>query len=126
MPIVSHVDTSKDLTTIVGTGVLEEVEICDAIESLCRKSHTGKFLWDLREANVGRLKSDSVRHIADMLKDMGCSRRGIKAAIVTPVNVVYGLARMLLSYLDSKDTHHVTPMNLFTTIESARGWLDAG
>lgn len=124
MPVSTKVDYSKDLTIFVGEGSITKDEIIDAVRNFYDARHTTKVLWDLREADSSGLTSDNVKQIAKVLDDYGGVCEGVRTAIVTPVNVTYGLSRMLISYMESKNPHVSVLMNVFSSLESAHAWLD--
>jgi hypothetical protein len=123
MPVSAQVDPSNDLTIFVGVGSITKDEIIEAVRAFYGQKHTMKVLWDLREADSSGLSSENVKQIAEVLNDYGGAREGVQTAIVTPVNVTYGLSRMLISYLDSKEPHLYVPMNVFSSLEAAQSWL---
>ena len=123
MPIASHVDPSRDLTNFTGIGNVTFQEVTSAIENFYDGDHTLNVIWDLREATASSITSEQVDQIATLLQRFGGAREGVRTAIVTPVNINFGLARMLITLLETKEEDLPVGMGVFRTMEEAMDWL---
>jgi hypothetical protein len=123
MPITSKIEPSKDLTHFTGTGNITFQEVTEAIETFYNGDHTLNVLWDLREATAGSITSEQVDQIATLLQRLGGVRKGVRTAIVTPVNINFGLARMLVTLLETKEENLPVGMSVFRAMEEAMTWL---
>jgi hypothetical protein len=123
MPITSQVVPSKDLTHFTGTGNITFQEVTSAIETFYSGDHTLNVIWDLCEATAGSITSEQVDQIATLLQRFGGARKGVRTAIVTPVNINFGLARMLITLLETKEKDLPVGMGVFRTMEDAMDWL---
>ena len=110
------------MTIFNGSGDITFEEVTSAIEAFYEGDHTFHVLWDLSEARASGITSEQVDQIANLLQRFGGVRKGVKTAIVTPLNINFGLARMLISLLETKEDLPVG-MGVFRAREEAMTWL---
>lgn len=125
MTITLKKDESKQMTIFTGSGEITFEEVRNAIVSFYeREGYTQKVLWDLRDAVATGITSKQVDQIADLLKEYGGPLKGIRTAIVSSVDITFGLSRMLMALLESKEKGRKSRMQVFRTMEEAIEWLD--
>jgi hypothetical protein len=123
MSVESGTDESKRLTVFTGKGEVTYEEVKAAIEHFYEGNPTEKVLWDLRNASVDGISPMHVEQLATLLKHHIGAEKGVKTAIVSPLDMAFGLARMLVSMLEVKKRDGSVYMNVFRTIDEAYDWL---
>jgi hypothetical protein len=123
MPITSRIDEEGQLTVFTGTGDLSFDEVRNAITSFYQGDHSLKVLWDLRAATAREISTEQVEQIALLLEKYGGRSKGVKTAIVTPVDLNYGLSRMLISFIEIREESYPVLMKVLRSMDEAVSWL---
>jgi hypothetical protein len=123
MSIESSTDESKSLTVFTGKGQVTYEEVKAAIESFYDGDHTENVLWNLEKASIDRITPVQVKQLVSFLKQYTGARKGVRTAIVSSLDMTFGLARMLVSMLEVKEQGISIYMNVFRTIDEAHHWL---
>ncbi len=126
MSIESSTDKSKSLTVFTGKGEVTYEEVKAAIGSFYDGKRTENVLWDLQNASIDMIAPTQVRQLATLLKQYGGARKGVRTAIVSSLDITFGLARMLVAMLEIKERDVSVYMNVFRTIDEAHRWLFDG
>jgi len=116
-------DTERDLTVQTCLGDVSAREIREAIVSVYDGEPTRHQLWDLTGANLAAIQKESIREFAKLVADHGNSRPGGKTAIVSPVDLGFGLARMYGAMADI--TGQQVQVRVFRSLDEANAWIDA-
>ncbi len=123
MPITSHTDQSKQLTTFVATGEVSFSDIIRALKPFFEGHATKNVLWDFREAQPD---VDNLTENIDKLAEHSDKERELrstgKTALVGTKDLMYGLLRMYETFANIHSLAH--SVKAFRTIEEAYQWLD--
>jgi hypothetical protein len=115
-----NIDEATGIARITLWGKPTIEEMMDVLGRLTAKGTflTSKRLWDVRDA-TSTLTSDEMEKLARaaLARDTGGSAR---VAIVTDVDVVYGLSRVFEVYRQSNDVE----VRVFRDSEEAERWLE--
>ena len=125
MTIETLIDQSKDLTIATGTGELSFHDISHAIQSFYEGTPTSNVLWDLREAMVSDISTEHISQIANNLRSFREKGREGKTAIVSSMDVTFGMARMFQLLTESLGESRIE-MRVFRDLDEALQWLEQG
>jgi hypothetical protein len=119
--ITRIIELEKDLTTFVVKGDLKAEEILRSFSEYYINNPTKNILVDDRKASITNISSDDLKAIACGMKDCIQKRAGGKTAIVSKLDVNFGLGRMYEAYAQ----HQNLPIiyRTFRDIEKAKKWL---
>ena len=115
-------DEKRNLTVQTCTGVISSQEIEEAIMSVYDGKPTRNQLWDLTGANVENIDRSSIRQFAKLVSERGHGRSGGKTAIVSSVDLGFGLARVYGVMADITDQQ--IEVRVFRSIDEANAWVD--
>jgi hypothetical protein len=124
MPITSHTDQSKELTTFTATGQLTLPEILAVVKSFNTDPPAVNILWDFSEAvAVDKFTSEDLQKTASIAKGNLSMRPGGggKTAFVATADFIFGLVRMYTAYLELEEIAH--KVRVFRTMDEAHQWL---
>lgn len=123
MPITTHRNQSRDLTTFKCNGDLSFVEIVAVIERFFQGAVaplTNKILWDIRTASIDNLTVDNVSHIADLVNGYRAEAEDTKIAVVISKNISSDIAK---NY-KAKSKAALKDLIVFRKIDEAIKWLE--
>jgi len=122
MPISSHIDQVKELTTYTATDKLTFDEAMAEVKMFYNLP-TKNVVWDLNGVSELNISSDEVREIASFNpRYENLSRINGKTAIVAPKDLTFGISRMfqaMSEYVDAPFT-----VMIFRTMGEAQEWLE--
>lgn len=123
MPITSHLDQSRQLTTFVATGEVSFNDIIEALRPFFLGRATKNVLWNFCEAqpDVDDL-SKNIEMIAKFSDKERVLRSAGKTALVATADLMYGLLRMYETFADLHGLAH--SVMAFRRIEDALQWID--
>ena len=122
MPVTSHIDTAKDLTTFTVTGVLSFDEVMPEIEAFHTGEPTKHVIWDLRETTDVQFTSKQVERVATYQPPYDGKREAGKTAIVAQEDFLFGLSRML--EIHNNIGKALYTIMVFRSKDEAYQWLD--
>jgi len=123
MPITTHRNQVKDLTTFKCNGDLSFVEIVAVIERFFQGTvapPTNNILWDIRTASIDNLTVDHVSHIANLVNGYRAETKDTKIAVVISNNFNSDIAKKYKA--KSKDA--LNYLIVFRKIDAATKWLE--
>ncbi|MBN2323947.1 MAG: hypothetical protein JXQ30_09440 [Spirochaetes bacterium] len=115
------VDNRNDLTVFKCSSALTEQECLEAIRSFYKESPTKFTLWQLDGFSATNISTDALRRIYETIRTLGNKRKGGKTAIVAPLDLEYGLGRMIQTWAGIGGLPYET--KVFRTPEEAGQWL---
>jgi len=121
MPITSHVDRSKDLTTFKLTGVLSFDMAYPVIKAFYAGDPTRHVLWDLTETTDVQLTSEEVFDLVRFKPRYEGKRAPGKTAFVAQKDVLFGLSRMFEIQSSIQDAPYA--IMVFRSLYEAYQWL---
>ncbi len=124
MTIVREIDREKGLTVFQVSGRVSDEAFRKSIEGFYGDGPTPSVLIDLRKAEGEGVQftHERVTRMTDFVESVRKGRDAGKTALVTDSDVLYGLCRMVESYLQGGSV----PVRTFRTLESAMKWLEEG
>ena len=123
MPITTHRNPTKDLTTFNCNGDLSFTEIVAVIERYIQAAiapPTNKILWDIRTASIDTLTKDHVCHIANLVNDYIAKAKTTKIAVVVSIDINFDMMKKIQT--ESKET--LKNIFVFRKIDEATEWFD--
>jgi len=123
MPITTHRNPTKDLTTFNCNGDLSFTEIVAVIERYIQAAiapPTNKILWDIRTASIDTLTKDHVFHIANLVNDYIAKAKTTKIAVVVSIDINFDMMKKIQT--ESKET--LKNIFVFRKIDEATEWFD--
>jgi len=123
MPLTSHTNDSRQLTVVTGKGDISFDDVRNTIVGFYEGSYTLYVLWDLRNATAREISTTQVSQIATLIQQFGGVQKGIRTAIVAPLDVTFGLSRMLIAMVEAKEADMPVGMGVFRSFEEAMDWL---
>lgn len=124
MPIKSHTNASKELTTLTATDGITFEEIMEVVKGFNDDPPTRNILWDFREAYpADPFDAADMDRIATLAKSNLASRAHSngKTAFVATSDFVFGVTRMYTTYLELQEPTH--EIQVFRTLDEAHKWL---
>jgi len=121
LPITIKRFEEQDLTIFKATGVLQQKEPLEALQSFYEGSPTTFLLWDLREVTKGISTYNEVEELLSYVKKKARLRKGGKTAFVTSTDISYGWGRMTASLAMAKSIP--LQIQVFRSIKEAAKWL---
>jgi hypothetical protein len=115
-------DEERNLTVQTCTGRVSPREIKDAIEAVYAGEPTLNQLWDMTEADVEDVQTENLRAFARLVSEHGHGRRGGKTAIVSPVDLAFGLSRMYSAMADINEQQIL--VRVFRSLDEANAWIE--
>jgi hypothetical protein len=119
--ITKRIDYDNDLTIIVVEGSLEFHDVFLNISEFYINNLTKNTLVDLRKGSIGDISSEDLKQIAYAMKEYIKNHQGGKTAIVTQIDVDFGMLRMYEAYAQFENLP--ISYKIFRDIEEAREWL---
>jgi len=122
MPITTHRNPSRNLTTFKCDGRLSFNEIVAVTERFFQGSvapPTKKILWDMRTASVATLTVDHANRIAALVNGYEAKDKGINIAVVISKDIDFDIAKNFRE----KATDALKIIKVFRKIEEAIEWL---
>lgn len=123
MPITSEQDHSRELTIFVGSGKVSIDDILEALRPFFEGQVTRDIIWDFSEVqpDVGDLTGQLRRLVkfSDRAREL---RAEGKTALVSKMDLVYGLLRMYQAFAELRGLAHA--VRVFRTTEEAHRWID--
>ncbi len=122
MPIISHIDSSRNLTIFKAEGSLIFEEMVLAVKHLFEGKDnppTNNILWDLRNATADRSLSWDVENLAIFSSSIDKRKGLIKTAIVVANDPVFDLAKLYKSYIRKPSIK----LEVFRSIDDAYEWI---
>ena len=124
MPITSHTDSSRELTTLTATGGVTFEEIIEVVKGFKDDPPDKNILWDYCEAYPeDRFDAEDMDRIAALAKtnlNLRNQANG-KTAFVATSDFIFGLARMYTTYLELLGPSH--DIQVFRSLGEAHQWL---
>ena len=123
MPITTHRNPTKDLTTFKCNGDLSFTEIVAVIERYFQAAiapPTSKILWDLRTASIDTLTKDHVYRIANLVNDYKAKAKGTKISVVVSKEINFEMVKRFKT--ESKKT--LKNIIVFRKIDEATEWIE--
>jgi len=120
--IETCIDSRKNLTKHICSGVLFAAEIQNEIRQIYRNEPTDNHLWDFLKADLSSLSGDDIRAFAELPKKIVPGRRGGKTAIVAKESIGFGLSRMY--EMCAEAAGQSVDIKVFRSMEDALGWLN--
>lgn len=122
MPITTHRNPARDLTTFKCNGDLSFSEIVAVIERFFQGAiapPTNKILWDMRTASIDTLTKDHVYRIANLVNGYKAEAKGTKIAVVISKDISFDIVKKFKA--ESQET--LTEIIVFRKIGEATEWL---
>jgi hypothetical protein len=123
MPITTHRNPSRNLTTFKCDGGLSFNEIVAVIERFFRGSvapPTNKIIWDMQNVSVATLTADHIYHIANLVSGYTAKDKNTNIAVVISKDIDFEIAKKFRE----KATDALKIIKVFRKIEEAIEWLE--
>ncbi len=123
MPITTHRNPARNLTTFECDGNLSFIEIVAVINRFFQGTitpPTKKIQWDMRNASIASLTVDHVYHIANLMNDYQAEAKGTKTAIVVSEDISFDIA----INLETETKEALKNLIVFRKIAEATEWLE--
>ena len=123
MPIDKVVNRAKDLTTFTCYGELLPEEIILTLMKLYQGNEglpTRKILWNMANAITIEISMHDLDKIVDLRLNHEGTMAGGKTAIVAPLDINFGLARVF----ELRTTGTDRELMVFRTYEEAEEWVE--
>ena len=124
MPIKSHTNASKKLTTLTASGGITFEEIMEVVKGFNDDPPARNILWDFSEAYpADPFDATDMDRIASLAKSNLASRAQPdgKTAFVATSDFIFGVTRMYTTYLELQEPVH--EIQVFRTLDEAHQWL---
>jgi hypothetical protein len=121
MPITSHIDKNKDLTTFKVTGVLSFDMALPMLEAFYDGDPTSHVLWDLIDTTDVQITSEEVLDLVRFKPRYQGKRKSGKTAFVAQKDVLFGLSRMFEIQSSIQDAPYA--IMVFRSLYEAYQWL---
>ncbi len=122
MPISYRFDGSLNVLFAEMRGVITDEDVLQYAKAATTDAEIPRIhheLIDLREVEVPKASTDSLRRVAATFRDAERAPEGVKIAFVASTDATYGLARMYQAFrAGSQAAFHV-----FREMDEAREWL---
>ena len=114
----------RDLTIHDVTGSVSEEEMYDALENFYKGEPTTLLLWDMSQADVSQVTTETLQRFIRKSTQLGGSRQGGRTAVIASEDLQYGLARMseVLTEIESAPYS----FRAFRSRQEALRWLKSG
>ena len=125
MPVAIRTDRSKNLATIMVSGVVRLPELIAALNAYGAEGPTRNEIYDIRDLSGDRLSSDDIGSLAAYFNRFSPQRRpaGSRTAIVVASDVDYGISRMIALMTEDRVPFEV---EIFHSLQAAQDWLGDG
>lgn len=123
MPITTHRNPNKDVTTFKCNGDLSFTEIVAVIERYFQATiapPTNKILWDMRTSSIDTLTKDHIYHIANHVNDYRAEAKGTRVAVVISKEINFDIMKKFKA--ESKEA--LKDIIVFRKFDEATEWLD--
>jgi len=121
MPIVTSVDTNKDLTIQACTGEVLFEDMMLKLKQFWEKNPTRFMLWDFRQGSLKQISCQNMEKVIEFVSQHAHKRKGGKTAVVAPGDLEYGMSRVADIMLEMKQPPFRS--EVFRSLEEARQWL---
>lgn len=121
MPITSHTDRNKDLTTFKVTGVLSSDMVFPVVKAFYEGEPTSHVLWDLTDTTDVQITTEEVLDLVRFKPRYGGKRETGKTAFVAQKDVLFGLSRMF--EIQSNIQNAPYAIMVFRSLYEAYQWL---
>lgn len=117
-------DEDRDLTIHDVAGPVSEEEMYDALENFYKREPTALLLWDMSQADVSQVTTETLQRFIRKSTQLGGSRQGGRTAVIASEDLQYGLARMseVLTEIESAPYS----FRAFRSRQEALRWLKSG
>ena len=119
--ITTTVDKSLKLTIHRCRGKVTVAEIQSIIEEFYKQGTTLNVFWDLSEADLSRVTIAEIEQLAKAVNAVAHSRTGGKTAIISPVDISFGLSRVYQAFSEMGKSE--TEIRVFRGEDEALEWL---
>lgn len=122
MPITTHRNTARDLTTFECIGSLSFNEIVAVIERFFQGTiapTTNKIIWDMRTASIDSLTVEHVKRISNLVNGYITNTQSTKIAVVISENISFDIVKKFRA--ESKDV--LNNLVVFRKIGEATKWF---
>ena len=122
MPIISHIDSAKDLTVFKVTGELNFEKVSLVVKTFYGGIPTKHVLWNFIETTDVQLSSEEVETISNFRNVFEGKSASGKTAFVAKEDVHFGLLRIF----EIQSRFHKVPYTIvvFRSIDEAYKWFD--
>ena len=123
MPITTHRNPARNLTTFECNGSLLLNEIVVVIERFFQGNvapPTKNILWDMRKASVKTLTVDHANQIATLVNSYRLENSSIKVATVISKDIDFDIAKEF----KTKSIDALKTIRVFRHIDEAEKWLE--
>ena len=122
MPITSHIDKNKDLTTFKVTGVLSSDVVFPVVEAFYEGETTSHVLWDLSDTTDVQITTEEILDLVRFKPRFGGKRETGKTDFVAQKDVIFGLSRMFEIQSNIEDAPYA--IMVFRSLYEAYQWLN--
>jgi len=117
-------DEDRDLTIHVVTGPVSEEEMYDALENFYKREPTALLLWNMSQADVSQVTTETLQRLVRKSTQLGGSRQGGRTAVIASEDLQYGLARMSEVFAEIESAPY--SFRAFRSRQEALQWLKSG
>jgi hypothetical protein len=117
-------DEDRDLTRHDVTGPVSEEEMYDALENFYKGEPTTLLLWDMSQADVSQVTTETLQRFVRKSTRLGGSRQGGRTAVIASEDLQYGLARMSEVFTEIESAPY--SFRAFRSRQEALQWLKSG
>ncbi len=122
MTVSSSVDEQRDLTIFTVKGELTFDDAMAALQGVYQNTPTTNILWDLRKIGGSRMTGEELHRLITFVKGQKSERPTGRTALVAPLDVNFGLSRMVEAYGQGEDLPW--EIRAFRSMDEAFGWID--
>jgi hypothetical protein len=117
-------DTDRDLTIHDVAGPVSEEEMYDALENFYKREPTALLLWDMSQADVSQVTTETLQRFLRKSTQLGGSLQGGRTAVIASEDLQYGLARMYEAFAEIESAPY--SFRAFRSRQEALQWLSSG
>lgn len=121
--ITKIIESENDLTIYIVEGALTADEFLQCSSESYINNSTKNVLMDLKKGSISNISSDDLKAIACGMKECIQKRMGGKTAIVSKLNVDFGMGRMYEAFAQYENLPII--YQTFRDIEKAKQWLQS-
>lgn len=121
MPIITNVDTNKELTTQACIGEVLFEDMMLQLKQFWENKPTRFLLWDFRQGSLKQVSSQNMEKVVEFVSLHAHKRKDGKTAVVAPGDLEYGMSRAAGIMLEMKQSPFRS--EVFRSLEDALKWL---
>ena len=119
--IETKIDIPFELTVNTVKGQIVTKDVTDWLNNYYSDTVTRLILWDFREADLSKIKTEDFREIVKDVKKISLERVDGKTAFVVKRDFEFGIGRMMEAFGEIEKMHFES--RSFRNMDDAKKWL---